>query len=143
MSGGGVRADWRLAEAVADVDPFEAVVYTSGVEIDLTAPEEELSVKLTELCRMEIELQQRGITCKLKAAGQNCNSCAHGTLDPSRRLSRLCRVGKDQETVWTAGEARVEARMGPIRAMAAIADEMSEIGHLDAELAEILVAAGL
>jgi hypothetical protein len=27
--------------------------------------------------------------------------------------------------------------------MAAIADEMSEIGHMDAELAEILVAAGL
>jgi hypothetical protein len=139
----GVRADWRLAEAVAEVDPFEAVVYTSGVEIDLTAPEAELSAKLMELCALEAELFNRGIKCKLKADGQNCNSCVHGTLDPARRLSGLCRVGKDQETVWRITSASEDARMGPLREVALVADEMSEIGYLTPELADFLVGAGM
>lgn len=140
----GVRANWNLAEAVAATpdDPFEAVVYTEGAQIDLTASETELAAQLMILCAMETELGARGITCPLKSDGQSCQTCTVATLDPSRRRSALCRVGKDQETVWQAGDARVEVRMGPVRIMAAVAEEMSELGHISDELAELAVAAG-
>lgn len=138
-----VRADWKLAEAVADEDPFAAVVFTPGIEIDLTAPEEELAAKLTELMAMEQALVGRDIRCKLKDGGQDCLTCPQATLNPALRRSALCRVGKDQATVWAAGEARYGQRMGPILEMAKIADEMSEIGHLDGEMIELLAAVGL
>jgi hypothetical protein len=84
-----------------------------------------------------------GISCPLKDAGQDCLTCPEATLDNSVRLSKLCRVGKDEATVWAAGEARQAAWRGPILEMARVADEMSEIGHIPGEIAEMLTAAGL
>lgn len=141
-----VRADWNLAETVSDepADPFEAMAYTAGVEIDLRAPEGELAAKLNELVELEVALASGpGIRCKLKVDGQDCRSCPSATLDPRFKRSQLCRIGKDQEAVWAAAEAAQERRMAPVKAMAAVADEMSEMGHLDGELIELLTAAGL
>lgn len=133
-----------MSEAIAvDDDPFAAVVYTSGIEIDLTAPQAELSVKLKELIAMEASLARRGVTCPLKDNGQDCLSCPSATLDQHESRSKLCRVGKDEATVWAAGEARQSERMAPVMEMAAIAEEMSEIGHIPAELAELALSAGL
>lgn len=127
-----------------DADPFEVMAYTAGVEIDLTAPEEELAAKLAELVALETALATGpGLRCRLKAEGQDCRTCPSATLDNRVSRSQLCRIGKDQEAVWAAAEAAQERRMAPVKAMAAVAAEMSELGHLDDELVEILTAAGL
>lgn len=129
--------------AAVDEDPFAAVVYTAGIEIDLTATPDELGRKLTELSVMETDLLGRGIRCALKQGGQDCRDCPEATLDPTRRLSKLCRVGKDQQSVWAAGEARQEEALAPFAELAKVADEMSEIGFLTPEYAELLMAVGL
>lgn len=128
---------------MADEDPFAAVVYTAGIEIDLTAPQSELAEKLRQLVQIEASLARRGVRCPLKDGGQDCSTCAEATLESAQKRSRLCRVGKDQATVWAAGEARQREHMGPILALAAQAAEMSEIGHLSGEYVELLTAAGL
>jgi hypothetical protein len=136
----GVRAEWHLADlGTVDEDPFNAVVYSAGIDIDLTAPEEELGAKLVELMRLEERLYNRGLTCDLKWAGQDCRSCTQATLDPTQDRSNLCRLGKDQCTVEAQYTKLRDARLAPVEELAEKIDDVSELGVLPDDLAELLM----
>jgi hypothetical protein len=51
-------------------------------------------------------------------------------------------LGKDQSTVEKAYDARRDARLAPIRELAALASECGEIGDMPGELAVLLTEIG-
>lgn len=124
-------------------DPFGDVAYSAGVVLDLTASEAELETQLRGLIVREGRMDATGLTCDLKDRGQDCLRCQHGTLDAEDPRNRLCRLGKDQQMVVRAIEGRVRDRKAGLEELIALADEASEVGHLDAELAELLTEVGL
>lgn len=137
-----VRADWHLAKLVADDDPFEAVTYSTGMTIDLTASEEDLAEQMVKLLMREGRIDAAGISCALKDDGQDCLTCRSATQDPDDPLSRLCRLGKDERSVEIACERKATIRRAPLMEYAARADELSELGHMDDALAEMLTEVG-
>lgn len=139
----GIRAEWHLAELAAATDPFGEVVYSNGIELDLTAPLEELAAQFAKLLRVEGRLARSGLTCALKDSGQDCLSCPQATLEASDRRSRLCRLGKDQLTVERRCAELQDERTGPVMEMVELADTGSLLGHLDDELSELLTTVGL
>lgn len=119
-----VKADWGTNATTAEpphspalVDPM-ALASSASMQamqanaekppLDLSSPEPVLRARLTELVRREGNLWECGTTCPLKDMPDgNCTACpisrAHetngdGTLD-EERMSRLCRVGVEQERV--------------------------------------------
>ena len=132
------KAEWKLAEAMESSDPFTAVVYSTGLVMDLTASEEEMSRVFVEMLRREGTLFDRGITCELKDGGQDCLHCPAATLDPEEPRSVLCRLGKDESTLEKACQAKREQRLAPIREIAALASECAEIGDIPDELVVLL-----
>lgn len=127
----GVKAVWHLAD-MTDDDPFAGTVYSAGVSIDLTAPEEELTRMIDTLLAREEALYKRGLTCDLKWDGQDCRTCPAATLDPEDGRAVLCRLGKDQMAVVHAISTRREESLAPIRDLIAYAEEASEIVPMDA-----------
>lgn len=137
---GGVKTEWHLAElSSGEADPFADAVYSIGLEVDLGGSEEELSRALKTLVERESRLFNVGMTCDLKDDGQDCRTCPVATLERSEPRSRLCRLGKDEFAIVDRLKAMSTAR----QEVADAADELSEVGHLDAELAELLTAVGL
>jgi hypothetical protein len=128
-----------LAESLDKADPFAAVVYSTGVTLDLGASESDLADLYVMLLHREGDLLRRDITCELKLSGQNCLHCPEATLDPNDRKSVLCRLGKDEYTVEGRLAELRQARLGGVDELAALADECSEIGMLPDDLA-VLVA---
>jgi hypothetical protein len=142
---GGVRAQWHLAELGGDPDPFAKIIYTTGLEIDLTASEDELAAAWVRLGRTEDRMRRAGVVpgCELKDAGQDCLDCPKATLDPADPLSQLCRLGKDQATVERACQAKTAARLAPLEELAERVGPATEIVADTEELAELLTAVGL
>lgn len=136
------KAEWRLAEAMTDPDPFGDVVYSTGVKLDLTASEEELADVFVALLRREGNLAQGGITCQLKDSGQDCLRCPVATLDASEPRSVLCRLGKDESTLEKACAAKGEQRLAPIRELVALASECADLGGMPPELHVLLGEVG-
>lgn len=140
----GVRAEWHLSDLTDDtIDPMGTVAYSTGVTIDLTAPEEELQQLLTRLMLREGRLFDTGITCGYKDNGQDCLTCPHATLDVGDKQSVLCRLGKDEQTVANRLQDRRRAQEQSVGDLADEAGAASELGELDPELAEFLTAVGL
>lgn len=142
----GVRTEWHLAELTAsEPDPFAEVVYSAGIAIDLSSKsEEELAQLYARLLKREGRLYKGGLSCELKQdRGMDCLRCPQGTLDPAEAISTLCRLGKDQSTIERRLEELTAARLEPLEELAREVDEVSEIGHLDNELAELLTVVGL
>ena len=132
------KAEWRLAEAMQEADPFGDVVYSTGLVMDLTASEEEMASVFVEMLRREGTLFNRGITCKLKDGGQDCLHCPAATLDPEEPRSVLCRLGKDESALEKAFTRKRDERLGPIRELCMLASECAEIGDIPDELAVLL-----
>lgn len=141
----GVRTEWHLAElASSDPDPFSEVVYSAGISFDLNASEDELVRVWGRLLKREGRLYQKGTQCELKQErGMDCLRCPQATLDPTEARSVLCRLGKDQRTLERAIEDKTRTRRAPLEELARVVDEVTEVGHLDDELAELLTAVGL
>jgi hypothetical protein len=143
----GVRTEWHLAELSAEeADPFATVVYSAGVTIDLTASDETLVEQYNALLRREVRMQGGGLTCQLKTEGQDCRECPAATLDPEVDRSRLCRLGKDQAMLEAVIGERMDAQtamMAPVRELVEAMDDLSEIGEIPDELAELLTGVGL
>lgn len=141
----GVRTEWHLAELTdSEPDPFSEVVYSTGLTLDLNAPEDELARTYTRLLMREGHLAKSGLTCELKQErGMDCLRCPQATLDRAEARSTLCRLGKDQWTIERRIEELTRARREPLEELAREVDEVTEIGHLDDELAELLTAVGL
>jgi hypothetical protein len=137
----GVKTDWNLANLPAtDDDPFAAVVYSTGLDLDLTAGEDDLVQQYFRLLRIEYRMADAGLSCGLKDGGQGCLDCPSATLERSETRSILCRLGKDEETITRLHEVKEGQRMDPVRELADAAGAAMEIGSLDAALAEWLTA---
>lgn len=142
----GVRTEWHLADLTdSEPDPFSEVVYSAGLTLDLTqASEDELLRHWKGFLRREGRLAGGGVTCDLKQErGMDCLRCPHATLDQADARSTLCRLGKDQSSIERRLREIGAARREPLEELARAVDEMTELGHLDDELAELLTAVGL
>jgi hypothetical protein len=140
----GVKADWRLADLLDEGDdPFAEIIYSSGLSVNLNGSDEELQKALVDTIHREGRLWEKGITCPLKDAGQDCLSCSVAVMDPAEQLSRLCRIGKDQRTILQVGERRRDALTAPLRELAASVEPFVEMGDLDPAYAELRTAVGL
>lgn len=140
-----IRAEWRLNElmGVAD-DPFDSVVLSTGLTVDLTGTEEEIHEGLRRSLDLEAQLFNAGVTCELKDGGQDCLTCAMYVADRAEEpRAPLCRLGRDQRIMEIKANERSEARYGPFQELAASVEEFAEIGEIDAEYAELLTVAGL
>jgi len=125
-----VRAVWHLQDFMdAQDDPFDTVVYSSGLVIDLTGDEHELEAALKATLRVESQLFDRGLVCELKDGGQDCLSCPIPQMNPAERLSRLCRLGKDQVNIMDRLEDRRQARIAPLVELARSVEEYVELAE--------------
>lgn len=140
----GVKADWRLAELLDDgEDPFEAVIYSSGLQVDVGGSDEELMQALQRALKIEGRLDAIGLTCPLKDSGQDCLTCRQSSGDPKVALTRLCEVGKDQRTLMQRMDERQVERKRPLIELAAAIESHTEMGHLGGAYDELLTAVGL
>jgi hypothetical protein len=137
-----VKSEWRLNELLfGEDDPFDAVILSSGLSVDLTGSDEELFDGIKQTLELESRLFNRGITCHLKDAGQDCVTCGEYVADRSEeKRAPLCRLGRDQRMIEERYKA---ARAMPYLELADMADELSEIGWIEPEYVELLTAAGL
>lgn len=136
----GIKADWRLAELIETADdPFDTMIFSSGLWVDLTGSEDEVFEGIKQSLDLESALFDRGIVCAMKDEGQDCLTCQHFTARSDEARSPLCLLGRDQRTI----EKEYQARKEPVRELAGRVDEWSEIGHLSDEYAELLTAVGL
>jgi hypothetical protein len=140
----GIKADWRLAELLEiNNDPFEDVILSSGLTVNLDGTDEELAEAFVALRDRERKIASEGIKCELRESGYNCADCKVAQLQRTHPMSSLCRMGKDMETVWAVHDRRETARREPIQALIELADECSEIGHVDDELLDWILGAGV
>lgn len=140
----GARTEWHLAELSSiEADPFATAAYSAGITIDLTSPEPMLFDVLKALLDREGRLYVDGVRCDLKDAGQDCRTCTASSHDPGDGLALLCAVGKDEMAVAERAGALATHRLAPMREIAEIADEFSELGHLDPALVDWLTGIGL
>lgn len=136
----GIKADWRLAELLESADdPFDTMIFSSGLRVDLTGSDEEVFEGLKRSLSIEGSLYNKGVVCALKDEGQDCLTCPSFTARSDETRAPLCLVGRDQRTI----EKEIEARREPVRELAGRVDEWSEMGHLNDEYAELLTAVGL
>ncbi len=108
----GIQADWRLAELEAESDdPFDTVILTSGLSIDLTAGEDAVYDGLRQTLQIESRLFNRGVTCSLKDGGQDCLTCEEFSREGER--AALCALGRDQRVIQQRCERLAAERNGP------------------------------
>lgn len=136
----GIKADWRLSElAEVAADPFETMILSSGLRVDLGGSEDEVFQGIVSSLDLEGALFNRGIICELKDGGQDCLTCPSFTSRSDESRTPLCLLGRDQRTI----ENELNARRAPVRELAGRVDEWTEIGHLSDRYAELLTAVGL
>jgi hypothetical protein len=101
-----VRAAWHTQELdVAVDDPFAPAsprVQDVGTPIDLKADDAApLHARLVELLAVEAELDEQGVTCRIKDAHDtSCHACPLYCADGSPK-ARLCALGREQERICT------------------------------------------
>jgi hypothetical protein len=99
-----VRAVWHTPELVdVDEDPFAPTIEEVGTPIVLSAEGEEarLREELVTSLAAEGELEEQGVTCKIKdAQASSCHACPLYRSDDSP-LARLCAIGREQERLCT------------------------------------------
>ncbi len=146
----GLRTQWHLAELeeAEDVDPFAAVVYSSGFNVDLTGDEQGLAEEYVRLMKVEARLVARRGDCDLKLsgrsiepeddAGRSCLTCPHATLVIADARNILCRLGKDQATIMRLYKQHRDERLAPFVELGRLAEEMVELGEIDPVLADFL-----
>jgi hypothetical protein len=133
-------ANWQLAEILDQQEnPLSATILSSGLSLDLDGPEEQLEAAFTELLLKEANMRKSGLSCDLKDNGQQCCTCQHAQLKPGEAKRRLCRAGRDLETIWSAGERKREKTSGELLDLVALAEEYSEL-EPNAEFTELLLS---
>lgn len=136
----GIKADWRLAELIESADdPFDTMIFSSGLRVDLTGSDDEVFAGLRRSLGLEAALFNKGVVCELKDEGQDCLTCPAFTARSDETRAPLCLLGRDQRTI----EKEMQARREPVRELAGRLDEWTELGHLNDEYAELLTAVGL
>lgn len=141
-----ITAEWRLSELLGCNDnPFDTVILSSGLHVDLTGSEEDIFAGLKRSLELEGSLDRRGITCELKDGGQDCLTCPMYVADRAEEpRAPLCRLGRDQRLMEDrCNELGAERRVAPFIEIAVAAERFMEIGEIEPEYAELLTAVGL
>jgi len=114
----GIQADWNLAELEkVNDDPFDTMILTTGLTVDLTGGEEAVYDGLRQTLRIEAELFNHDITCELKDGGQDCLTCDLYTTDREERRAPLCMLGRDQRKLEQRCSALTAERVRPYAAL--------------------------
>lgn len=132
-----IKAEWRLAELdLPSDDPFDAVILSTGLTVDLTGNETEIHDGLRQTLNMEGRLFNRGVTCDLKDGGQDCLTCHHFTSERTEARMPLCRLGRDQRVLLQRAEAWQEMKYKPYRILGGQFQPLAEISDTYASLVE-------
>lgn len=126
-----LKAEWRLSEllGVGDAeDPFETVIMSTGLRVDLTGSEEDVFLGLRRSLQLESRLFNDGVTCALKDGGQDCLTCSEYVADRAEEpRAPLCRLGRDQRLM----EGRIDAikleRTAPYRELVEEVERFLEV----------------
>lgn len=126
-------------------DPFDSVILSSGLHVDLTGSEEEVFAGLKRSLELESKLDRRGVTCELKDGGQDCLTCPMYVADRAEEVrAPLCRLGRDQRLMEKrCNELSAVRRDEPFTELAEAVDAFEEIGEIEPEYDELLTAVGL
>lgn len=94
-----VKTDWSLPREDGLGDPFEGVKPVEQVGLQVSLDDESLlHSRLIDLMESEAALDERGVTCPLKADSRSsCSACP--VAQDKGRLAPLCAIGKEQEAV--------------------------------------------
>lgn len=110
----GIKAEWRLSELdLATDNPFDTVILTSNLRVDLSGDESEIHRGITRTVELESRLFDRGVTCDLKDDGQDCRTCPAFTADYEERRRPLCQLGRDQHLLLSRAEEFKATREKP------------------------------
>ena len=135
-----IRAQWHLAEQLdtaPDADPFDGVLVSSGLSVDLTGSEDEVFAGLRHTLETEQRLAEKGVTCDLKDGGQDCLTCPEYAGDrPNITRAPLCRLGRDQRSIEQRYE---ELRREPFVDLIDIAEGYMDLGRTETD-GELLAA---
>jgi hypothetical protein len=143
-----IKAQWHLEELLGIVDdnPFDSVVLSSGLTVDLTGSEEEIYDGMRRSLEVEAKLYDGGVTCDLKDNGQDCLTCAMYVADRAEEpRAPLCRLGRDQRLMENRhGALRTVRIEAPFLELAALGEEMSEMAPTPTpEYEALLTAVGI
>lgn len=134
-----IKAEWRLAELdLGSDDPFDTVILSSGLRVDLRGTEEEITEGLRQSLVMEGKLWERGVTCDLKDEGHDCLTCDVRHIDPDDLLTRLCRLGVDQRHMMERGQELSRIKHAPYLWLAGRFAPVAELSEEYIALAEKL-----
>jgi hypothetical protein len=139
----GIKAQWHLADVADEPDPFAKVVYSAGLDVDLGGPLTVLVEAWKRLGYREGRMERVGLICELKNSGQDCLTCPMATLDHDDPLNRLCRLGKDQQTLEVLCERKQENEQAALAEFVAVTAPAAERAEMPADLTELLTAVGL
>jgi len=132
-----IKAEWRLAELdLSSDDPFDTVILSSGLTVDLTGDEQQIHDGLRQTLDLEARLFNRGVTCDLKDGGQDCLTCHHFTAERTEPRMPLCRLGRDQQTLLKHAEAWSEMKFKPYRVLGGRFQAFAEISETYGALVE-------
>ena len=139
-----LKTEWRLNELLlgsdAD-DPFEDVILSSGLRVDLTGTEDEVFAGLRQSLALEGTLFEQGVTCELKEGGQDCLTCPLYAGDrPEEARAPLCRLGRDQRVMEERCNKLSHERRAPFIELAEVYTE--PVPEREPDFDELLVAAG-
>lgn len=117
------KANWYVGDVLPaldeEPDPFAMPIEEVGERIDLVDPGAANDLRLRELFRHEASLARMGVTCGIKdRTDTTCHACPISRAHvPEEMMSKLCRVGREQERLSTEGVAlayqREQAANGP------------------------------
>lgn len=115
---------------VGSDNPFDTLILSSGLTVDLTGTEEEVNAGLRQSLALESSLFNRGVTCDLKDGGQDCLTCPMYVADRAEEArAPLCRLGRDQRVIEKRAEELVTVRRAPLIELADHIDGCMELGH--------------
>lgn len=141
-----VKSEWRLNELLSvDDDPFDKVILTTGLHVDLSGSEEEIFTGIKRSLKLEGRLFNDGVTCELKDGGQDCLECPLYVADRAEEpRAPLCRLGRDQRLLEVCHGELVAKRLAePFTELAEAADAFAEMAEVSPEYDELLTAVGL
>jgi hypothetical protein len=130
-----IKAEWHLSELeLGEGDPFDNVILSTGLTVDLTGSEADIYEGLKRTIDLESRLFNRGITCDLKDAGQDCLACPKFTGDPGESRMPLCRLGRDQRTLIRRADSMRQVKYKPYRVLGGQFQGYAEISDTYADL---------
>lgn len=101
---GTVQVEFDNSDPFGEETPIERAVHVPsvGLPIDVNAPVATLEARLAESLRFEAQLADRGALCDIKQhEWSTCFACPLYEGDGDGDAAKLCRLGREQDTILT------------------------------------------